>query len=177
MPALSINKRRRRWKKMHRFSNRDDGFTLVELMVVVLIIAILIAVAIPTFLGARSRAQNRATQSDLRNGLTAAKVYYADNDTQDYAFGVPDLQAVHANLTFVPGNAPGPGEVGFLSLVNTGGQVDQAVVFIAQSTSGSWFCLLDEASGPRAGTYFGRADAPANGSNLDTLVECDGGWK
>src|SRR5829696_589473 len=36
------------------------GFTLIELMVVVLIIAILIAIAIPTFLGARSRAQDRA---------------------------------------------------------------------------------------------------------------------
>jgi prepilin-type N-terminal cleavage/methylation domain-containing protein len=37
----------------------EAGFTLIELMVVVLIIAILIAIAIPTFLGARSRAQDR----------------------------------------------------------------------------------------------------------------------
>ena len=47
----------------------EEGFTLIELMVVVLIIAILIAIAIPTFLGARQRAQDRAAQSDLRNGL------------------------------------------------------------------------------------------------------------
>jgi type IV pilus assembly protein PilA len=33
----------------------EAGFTLIELMVVVLIVAILIAIAIPTFLGARSR--------------------------------------------------------------------------------------------------------------------------
>src|SRR4249919_3994363 len=60
--------------------NRDDeqGFTLIELMVVVLIIAILIAIAIPTFLGARQRAQDRAAQSDIRNGLTAEKTYYTD---------------------------------------------------------------------------------------------------
>ncbi|HEX6675665.1 MAG TPA: prepilin-type N-terminal cleavage/methylation domain-containing protein, partial [Actinomycetes bacterium] len=58
---------------------REDGFTLIELMVVVLIIAILIAIAIPTFLGARARAQDRAAQSNLRNSLTAEKTYYTDN--------------------------------------------------------------------------------------------------
>ena len=58
--------------------NKDEGFTLIELMVVVLIIAILIAIAIPTFLGARERAQDRAAQSNLRNALTAEKVFYTD---------------------------------------------------------------------------------------------------
>ena len=63
-------------------SRRDDeeGFTLIELMVVVLIIAILIAIAIPTFLGARERAQNRAAQSNLRNGLTAEKTFFTDDE-------------------------------------------------------------------------------------------------
>src|SRR2546428_14171160 len=75
----------RRWhmfKALHdRLNKNEDGFTLIELMVVVLIIAILIAIAIPTFLGARKRAQDRAAQSSLRNTVTAAKAIFTDSET------------------------------------------------------------------------------------------------
>src|SRR5256885_13522922 len=70
-------------KIARKLDNEEKGFTLIELMVVVLIIAILIAIAIPTFLGARQRAQDRAAQSDLRNGLTAEKTVYTDSQAYD----------------------------------------------------------------------------------------------
>ncbi len=57
--------------------SEESGFTLVELMVVILIIAILMAIAIPTFLGVRRRAQNRAAQTSLRLAATAEMTYYS----------------------------------------------------------------------------------------------------
>src|SRR5580698_4729638 len=54
----------------------EAGFTLIELMVVLLIIAILLAIAIPTFLGVTSSANDRAAQSNLTNGLTEAAAQY-----------------------------------------------------------------------------------------------------
>lgn len=58
--------------------SRDDGFTLVELMVVLLIVATLAAIIIPSYLGARERSQDRAAQVNLNHALDAAKVVYSD---------------------------------------------------------------------------------------------------
>jgi len=83
--------------------DEEDGFTLIELMVVVLIIAILIAIAIPTFLGARKRAQDRAAQSSLRNALTAAKTIFTDNESYASAT-TTTLAEAETSLCFIPAN-------------------------------------------------------------------------
>jgi len=57
----------------------EDGFTLVELLVVILIIGILSAIAIPAFMNQRKVAADASLQSDIRNMATSMHTYYVKN--------------------------------------------------------------------------------------------------
>ncbi len=65
---------------------KESGFTLIELMVVVLIIAILVAIAVPVFSSARESAWRRTCQSNLRTIDGAVQTYYASYDALPSGF-------------------------------------------------------------------------------------------
>jgi type IV pilus assembly protein PilA len=159
--------------------DREEGFTLIELMVVVLIIAILIAIAIPTFLGARNRAQDRAAQSSLRNALTAAKTAYTD--VSDYSKSTDaDLPAIEPSLTYeAAGTASGAtaGTTSFkdvsVAVSNVTGTDKQVWAAAALSKSGTCMYLKDTATGGSAGTLYGTdttATAAANCTGTKALT-------
>jgi len=134
----------------------EDGFTLIELMVVILIIAILIAIAIPTFLGARQKAQDRAAQSNLRNALTAAKTAYVDsqNYTSDVLSGA--YASIEPSLNFVSGASTAQGQISVASPA-----VDQ-LYLAAKSASGECFFIQDDTGSTGntpAGTTYAKQSA------------------
>jgi type IV pilus assembly protein PilA len=152
----------------HRLRASDEeGFTLIELMVVVLIIAILIAIAIPTFLGARQRAQDRATQADLRNALTAQKTFYADAESfaDSSATGSIALTSIEPRIAWMSK----------LSW-NTDAPTNSALCLEQTSNSGTTFALADVAAGTTAGTYFSPTACPATIDGTAFSGWKTGGW-
>ncbi len=145
-------------------SGSEGGFTLIELMTVVLIIAILIAIALPTFLGARTRAQDTAAVSELRTGLAASKVFFTDGDTYT-GFDTIAADKVEPSLHWGGNVDPPPPTVAIAQAA--GNNVD----LVRRSDSGTYFCVSDIAASP-GGVHFGKAPAGATYADLDTQAEC-----
>ena len=66
-------------KLRHRMASEESGFTLVELLVVMLIIGLLAAIAIPSFFNQRDKAYDASAKEMARTSETAMETYATDN--------------------------------------------------------------------------------------------------
>lgn len=152
------------WFRLPPNQDRERGFTVIELMVVVLIIAILISIAVPSFAGARQRTNDRAAQTLIRNALALQKVVYtgllryADNSSGE-------LTELEPGLSYV--NSVTPAAAGTVTVAVSGSDV---VYLSGKSKSGTCFYLVDDAA---LGTGYAQDDScgAADGQSYVT-----GGW-
>jgi len=151
----------------------EAGFTLIELMVVIVVIAILMLIGIPAFLGAKDRANDRAVESNVRNAFTAARTYYSDKlqYTADPAVMTSEEPTLHWTNTPLDGTQP-PDTI-YIETQNYP-SANQTVVVVGRSKAGRCFYLRDVMSGGTTGTYYG-ASVPS-GANCSVPLINDPGW-
>lgn len=164
---------------------RQEGFSLIELIIVLLIVSILLAVAIPTYLAARNRAENRAAQETLAHVLVSGQADYASQGAFVPLHGAPTLSAwlqSHDGAVKILGGgttpATRPNEV-------SEEHGNQYFTIGAWSASGKcWFTLDIQSSSSAAissagvagpGIYYG--EAPTSSGGCSTYANVGGrGW-
>ena len=90
---------------------RNDGFTLVEILIIIAIIGLLAVIAIPQFIAYRSQAIDAQLKSDLRNAAVAVESYFTKKsvypgslaEIEQYGFHPTD--GVTLTLTIVTPNS------------------------------------------------------------------------
>lgn len=152
-------------------STPEDGFSLVELMVVLLIMGVLVAITIPIFLGFRANAadgslkQELTTAGKVESGLALENGGYVDATAVGLAEPALDTSGGTTGLNIVLGDA-----------VDGGGAVlvaDGQVLLYARSDSGTWYGLRLVQAGVGAGRHTCEGDtADAVGATDMTL--CSG---
>jgi type IV pilus assembly protein PilA len=95
-------------RRLNRRTRGERGFTLIEILCVMLIIGVLAAIALPTFLGEQGKGQDAEAKSNARNLVSQVESCYTP--TEDYRKCVTEAD-LGGNLGIPYGTAAGQAEV------------------------------------------------------------------
>ncbi len=134
--------------KIRKMSRREEGFTLIELMVVILIIGILMAIAIPSFIAVRNRGYASTAKSIRSTGVKTIELYATDNNGDYSACTAADLIALEKSIPFLDGAPP----AGNYAAAGISGLAADAYTITVNGRDGNTYTAVKPAAG--AVTYF-----------------------
>jgi general secretion pathway protein G len=120
--------------KIRRYLRGEKGFTLVEMMVVLIIIAVLIAGGIYFYLGYIGRAHITKAEGDISTIQAALDSYYASNQTYPKVDDVTSLQA--AGISTSMATSTPTASIPYVITSNTSG--NGYCIYTVTSYNGTW---------------------------------------